>query len=299
MMSEIFRRLRPFGPVEEYKYVGFGSLWFSDFALFHRTLGIADMQSIEMVKSAKPRFEANKPFFSIKVEYEHSSKVLPTLPWDKRAFVWLDYEDSISTGILLDIQAIVARATSGTVLALSAPCRQAPEVEQALEEGSGPSAMSRFAGRMGPRVTPQDVSEEDLIGWPFAKLTRRIIVDQIRAALATRNLGLPDEQIVEYTPICEIEYEDGVKMTTTVGILTKTEDEELLQDCGFTTLDFLPPNSDTIRIDVPILTLREIRHIEKQLPTSGQLDYWEIPSSDADKFARFYRYLPNFAVLEH
>ncbi len=45
--------------------------------------------------------------------------------------------------------------------------------------------------------------------------------------------------------------------------------------------------------------MREIRHIEQQLPNKTPLDYGAIPSSDAEKFAKFYHYLPNFAVLEH
>ena len=31
MLCDVFRRLKPFGPVEDYVYVGFGSVWFSDF----------------------------------------------------------------------------------------------------------------------------------------------------------------------------------------------------------------------------------------------------------------------------
>lgn len=56
MMCDVFRRLRPFGRVEDYMYVGFGSVWFSDFSLFHRALGIRDMLSIEKERSAEQRF---------------------------------------------------------------------------------------------------------------------------------------------------------------------------------------------------------------------------------------------------
>jgi hypothetical protein len=80
MLCDIFRRLRPFGRIEDYVYVGFGSVWFSDFALFHRALGIKRMISIEQAETARDRIEANKPF-QIPVIYNQSTNVLPTLDW--------------------------------------------------------------------------------------------------------------------------------------------------------------------------------------------------------------------------
>ena len=68
MLCDIFRRLRPFGRVENYVYVGFGSIWFSDFMLMHRSLGIKDMISIEHSIESRDRIEDNKPF-RIPVDY--------------------------------------------------------------------------------------------------------------------------------------------------------------------------------------------------------------------------------------
>lgn len=47
MMGEVFGRLSAVEPLKAYQYVGFGAEFFSDFALYHQTLGIADMSSIE------------------------------------------------------------------------------------------------------------------------------------------------------------------------------------------------------------------------------------------------------------
>src|SRR5690606_4978275 len=62
MLCDIFRKLAAFEPVEHYRYVGFGSVWFADFMLFHRALGIRHMLSIEQAVGSRERFEANKPF---------------------------------------------------------------------------------------------------------------------------------------------------------------------------------------------------------------------------------------------
>jgi hypothetical protein len=299
MLSEIFRRLRPFQPVEDYTYVGLGSIWFSDFSLFHRALGIRDMQSIEKVKTAKDRVEANKPFSTIAVAYDDTSVVLPQLDWSKRSFIWLDYDDQLSPNMLLDCQTVATYAASGTVLAVSVQCQQAKEVDDAQDDPAGPLAFDRFRDQFGRESIPQDAAEEDLFGWPLGKLSRRMIETKIQSTLAVRNIGIGQFNTVSFLPICEIEYKDGAKMTTTVGIFVEGRELHLAQACGFDTLDFLSPTGRPIRIDIPVLTTREIRHVERQLPrTAVPMDYGSIPTSDADRFAEFYRYLPNFAALD-
>ncbi len=299
MLSEIFRRLRPFDSVEDYAYVGFGSLWFSDFSLFHRALGIHNMTSIERERSAQARIDANRPYSTIKMHYDESAVILPQLDWSKKSFVWLDYDDPITNDMLLDAQTIANHAISGTVLAISVQCHQAKEVQEAASDNSGPSAIALFRDRFGRELVPAEVAEMDLYSWKFATLSRRMFFSQIDKMLAARNTSLGTFDKLQFHPICEIEYKDGAKMTTLVGIVTSVADMGTVQQCKFDSLDFLNANGKPIRIDVPILTVREIRHLERQLPkTATPLDYGSIPVKDADQFAEFYRYLPNFAVLE-
>ena len=138
------------------------------------------------------------------------------------------------------------------------------------------------------------------MGWPFGALSRQMIKGQIEKALAIRNLGIDPDRRLSFIPICDINYEDGAKMTTVVGIFAEARDLTLVEDCGFDKLDFMPPEGRLVKIEVPILTVREIRHLERQMPKSGaDLDLGPIPQSDANKFAKLYRYLPNFAVIEH
>lgn len=301
MLSEVFRKLRPFGRIEDYQYVGLGSLWFSDFVLFHRTLGIRNMLSIERDENNEARFNDNKPFAAIQMDFRESSTVLPELPWDKPAFVWLDYDDPIAKGMLYDVQTVTQRAVSGTVLIVTIQCHRAPEaprVGQEIKEGE-PTAIERFRDRLGVEAVPPGKGEEDLSGWPFGELSRDIFASQIEAALAVRNLEVDPELQMQFRPICEFEYMDGAKMTTLVGILAENRDEKRVEDCGFDGLDFLPPGSRLLRIEVPVLTIKEIRDLERQLPLkTDPLAYGSIPEDHANNFINFYRYFPNFAVLE-
>ena len=57
MMCEALGRLAFLEYLENYRYIGFGSPYFADFTLFHRSLGITKLESIEKEESKKSRFE--------------------------------------------------------------------------------------------------------------------------------------------------------------------------------------------------------------------------------------------------
>ncbi len=300
MLCDVFRRLRPFGRVEEYVYVGFGSVWFSDFILFHRSLGIKNMVSIEQAETARERIEDNKPF-RIPVDYRASKDALPDLYWSRNQFIWLDYDDPLSAEMLLDMRSVARRAGSGSVLAVSVQCMKAPQVAEAETDTllGAPSALDRFVAVFGRERVPQETAADQLYGWQFGALSRDMILQEILAELAARNSdGLEAEML--FQPICSFEYEDGAKMTTIIGIFYSSSDQEKLEQCHFEALDFLPDPPRPVRITVPKLTAREFKKLESQLPLAegGNLELGTIPQKEARQFAEMYRYLPNFAVLE-
>lgn len=300
MLCEVFGRLGSFQPVPEYVYVGFGSVWFEDFILFHRILGVREMISIERDVAARRRIEENKPFSNITVHYNTASRILPRLDWSRRHFVWLDYEDALSTEILLDVRTVAARGQSGTLIAISVPCKRAHQIEDAGADPTGPSALDRFRDVFGRERVHSAVSEAQLEGWPFGKLSRRMLKAEIQAALAVRNAAAARGDILSFKPICDIEYDDGTKMTTVVGIIAAAGEKGAFAECRFGHLDFLPSKGRLVRVKVPKLTVREVRKLERQLPklVGGKLDLGSIPALEAKAFKILYRYLPNFAVLE-
>ena len=103
MLCEAFRRLSEFGSLDSYRYLGFGSTYFSDFALFYRLLGLRNMISIEKDAANSQRFEFNRPFRCIDVKFSHSNDALPTLPWNERTIGWFDYDDKLDAGLLADV----------------------------------------------------------------------------------------------------------------------------------------------------------------------------------------------------
>lgn len=296
MLVDILRRLAPFQPVETYRYVGFGSVWFSDFSLFHKALGIREMVSIEQAGTARARFEANKPF-NIDIKYDKASNVLPRLDWSKRNIVWLDYDTALTKEILDDARAVTNRIISGSVLAISVQCTKAPEMVEA-ERDPSISAVNRLRQNFGRERINPEIDETNLTSWNYGKLIRDLISAEIEQSLSVRNMESTNK--VEFTKIADIDYQDDAKMTTIVGIIVSESEKETLTTCAFDKLEFIPENTKRVLIDSPKLTIRELRHIEQQLPAQelSEISLGAIPETDAQKFIKLYRFLPNFAVLE-
>lgn len=298
MLLEIARRLSVFGPIDQYRYVGLGSVWFSDFQQFHRAFGISEMISIEREKSAEARIRANIPFAAVTPYFDTTANVLPALDWTKRQIVWLDYDDPISPAVLADAATVARRVPSGSLIAISVQAHHATELDEAKKTGAG-SPANLFRGRYDAGVLPADFEEDDLYGRPFAKLSASMIEGQIEAALVAQNANIdPDSgQRLSYRPVCRIAYADGAPMMTTVGIIVADSEAEHVTGLHLDRLDFVPEDG-IVRIEVPKITPREARLMETRLP--GTLDGADhVPLSDAQNFAKFYRYLPTFASVDH
>src|SRR5712692_6704606 len=60
-------------------YIGFGSIWFTDFVLAHKVLRIDDMVSIEDNDIGYLRAKFNSPYSTVRVEHGLSTAILPRL----------------------------------------------------------------------------------------------------------------------------------------------------------------------------------------------------------------------------
>ena len=116
MFCEAFQRLTPFDKVENYKYIGFGSTFFSDFALFHKKLNISQMISIEKDVLKRKRFKFNRPFNCIKLRFGNSWDLLPRIQLSNKAILWLDYDEKLRTEMLKDLKTYANKANSGNLI---------------------------------------------------------------------------------------------------------------------------------------------------------------------------------------
>ena len=276
MLCEAFRRIHQFGRVEDYRYVGFGSIYFSDFSLFHRALGIDDMISIEEDVYARDCFEFNKPFSCIELDFRHSSESLPTLDWNLKTIAWLDYDEKLNESKLEDVATLCTRACSGSMMIVSVnaePEREPSEDEKKeFETETGqPFSVDGYRLRVfRSRLqdgTPSNLSGSDLRGKGVAIASHRILQNTIAETLSNRNQILPQEERVNYQQLFHFHYNDGALMLTVGGIFFKEGDRSKFDACEFHSLDFVRYGDEAIMIRAACLTLKELRFLNAQLPT--------------------------------
>src|SRR5689334_751654 len=111
MIVEMLGRLTYFNDLADYEYVGFGAAYFADFRLVHRVLGISSMLSMEKDTYALERYEANKPYETVRVRGGWASDLLPKeVNWDRPVIAWLDFDGALDSDRLDEIAAVVDRA---------------------------------------------------------------------------------------------------------------------------------------------------------------------------------------------
>ncbi|MDE0242540.1 MAG: hypothetical protein OXQ84_20490 [bacterium] len=300
MLCEVFSRLRPFSSLRDYVYVGFGSIWFADHVLFHKSLGISELISIERVSAHAARFEFNRPFANVDVRIGSANQQLTGLDWGKPLILWLDYDDPLSPSILDDVRTVATRAESGMLLTVSVQANGfvgASDVDD--EEREVIRTPRDFRNEFGDERTPGDLNVLDLTGWKVAKTSRVALRQEIDEALLRRNVSVQEEERLEFHQVAAFEYADGAKMTTIAGILVKASETGTYQACGYDELEYFRDGVDAVRIKVPKLTPKEMRFLDSLLPgLPDEEELAPLPPADAKHYGRFYRYLPNFASFE-
>lgn len=299
MLCDLFRRLEPLGRVESYQYVGFGSIYFSDFLLFHQLLGISQMVSVEKEETNWPRFDFNKPFRCVDLKLGHSNVVLPTLDWSKRSIVWLDYDGKLDKEVLADIATFCSKATSGSMLLITVnvepergPLGASPTEQIQLR-------LKTFADSIGEDKVPVDVTGADLRAGGFAAVCRRVIDNEMRAILNARNGPLAHDKKVSYRQLVHLTYADDAQMMTVGGLVYENHEQPLVDKCAFDDLVFVRTETEAVNVRAPKFTQKEIRTLNAKLPEllADEATLPGVPQTDVSEYAKIYRYYPSFSEV--
>lgn len=294
MLCEAFARLGQFAPLNRYRYVGFGAAYFTDFILLHKVLGVHDMVSIEREAEGRGRFLFNRPYRCVEIEFGKSTAVLPRLCWQKRSIVWLDYNDRLDDDILEDVTHVFGRIHDGSVVAITVNAHPLPW------RPGGKERLEDLRNRVGKHRVPGRVKQSDLREWGTASVSRAIIDEEIKRAIADRNGLRPAGSRFMYKQLFNFRYADGERMLTVGGIVYREDQSRALASCGFEDLSFVRTDEQPFEIYVPNLTYLERRALDSGLPRDGaeQMPLDWIPEREREAYARCYRYYPTFAETE-
>ena len=299
MLCDLFRRLEPFGRVENYRYIGFGSIYFSDFHLFHQVMGISDMISVEKDERNFARFDFNKPFRCVDLKPGHSNKVLPVLDWSKRVIVWLDYDGKLDKEVLADIATFCSKAVSGSLLLVSVNVEPEFGKPGATPDEQNATRLKSLADAIGEEKIPLGVTGADLRAEGFASVCYRVIDNEIKTLLGARSGPLSHESKSVYRQLINLKYADDAQMMTIGGLIFENQHQPLVEECAFGDLSFVRGEADTVNVRAPKFTQKEIRALNAKLPEAGaeKTALPGVPEIDVIEFAKIYRYYPSFGEV--
>jgi len=303
LFAESFKNI-PFHKISDYEYVGFGSLYFSDFRVFHKEVGIDKLISIEKNSNDKERFEYNKPFSCIDVRYGHSSSEIPKLDWESPKIIWLDYDGTLNKDVLGDIRTCASNSESGTFLAVSinAEPLQDPKASQDDPE----HGIEKLIDAVGKQRIPAGTKSVDLSSKGTAKAYYDIVIAEVQKALSVRNACIQKSDQLKFMQCFHIKYADGAPMLTIGGFLANYRHQKLLMKSSIVKQLFYRNGSDSLSIDVPLLTLKEVIDLEMLVPVDGIEDLdpnkfkhnTKAPNRDVVHYLKTYRFLPNYLPVQ-
>jgi hypothetical protein len=299
MMADAFLRLRPFGSIESYRYVGMGSVYFADFMLFHTVCGFTNLVSIEDApdQQTQNRFKFNVPLGSIQLMFGHSNVELPKLYWESvRTICWLDYDGSLTESTLTDIRFLASRMTSGSLLVVT--------VDTRLNDESSANHKKQLDKLIAQIGTAKKVPSEITVAAKLRKsqvksVFRTIMTQELRDGIDERNAGMPLEQRITFEQIFNFEYSDKAPMLTIGWIIFDEGQRGRFQECQFGKLNFVRSGNSAFEIAPPFLTPHEMRELnrcdEKQTYRPSDLP---LPPGEQKNYEEIRRYWPTGGYAE-
>ena len=309
IIRDMLISLNRFASLADYKYIGFGSKYFADFSLFHRTLHINDMVSIESDIKNKEKYHFNKPFDCIDVVMGKSNEALPKIDFSKEFITWLDYDYSIDESMLNDMGVLIENLVSGSVILTSynsiswkiAPLRsQFNDQESSYKE----LFIKKLIGLVTEKYIPANIPDKALSkASTFSRIVRSIFVLKIEELLNEKNAALDWQDKWKYKQIMYFQYKDGADMATLGWVFYQEKDRSRIESCCFDKDEFSRDDENFYEIKIPNLTVKEINSLQNAMPFNGSIDRVKLPESiysdeDILCFSKIYKYFPSFMNVD-
>ena len=284
LLLESFQQLALDGfDLSSYRYLGFGSPYYVDFVLFHRTLGISSMLCIER-EDIPRRMEFNKPFRFVDVRMQPVSEIIAELGSEGRLLVWLDYDEPLDGNKLDDIDGFCQRLNVGSILLVTVRSGLQVKQRDALLDEAG-EAFSVFYGRPVRAKLLQPANA--------AGFFEEVIRGRIDSTLQTR-------EDVQFVQMFDFRYADGAQMLSVGGMICDAGTAEQLRAGRAMKGEWIRADGRApTEIKVPLLTVREKLWLEQRLHetlTVADLEF-ELEERHLEDFKRHYRQYPSYTEV--
>lgn len=288
MLIDAFQKLVRVGfEIHDYQYTGMGSIYFVDFILFHRILGISKMLSVEYSTKIPQRIIFNRPFGFIAIEMKPIGDIIPSLSRDIKHILWLDYDSILYKGHLEDIYLAASRLPRESILLVTL------DVEPPVAESDDPHDWRDYFEQHAGDYLPVNPKLESFSKSNLPKLNAEVIFKVINAGLAARD--------VEFLPLFNFVYRDGHQMLSVGGMIGSDSERSriLSSELSKTTYIRMGVDLEPYEIRVPKVTRKERLHLDSAMPCG---DTWEpkefeLSKEDVLAYRDIYRFFPAYAEL--
>ena len=320
LVFDVLVRAMPLVGFEQHRYLGFGSMWFSDFRLAHRVLGLGEMISMER-KEYEDRANFNRPYRCITVKGEDSTEFLRTVEWNSPFISWLDYDGCLELSVVEDLGLFLDGCPANSIVLVSVNSGRAnyrPKAAAARDVGKRIStALGQVEALLGAGVVPprfepappvSGAAHGDVREAEFAEFLAEALLAFMthRVAKGGRKFGeTVDGKAIpmRFLPLFNFCHKDGAEMVTVGGVVCSGQDEDNPW-CNDLALG-VERNADRLpkhrRLDLVPLTLKEKLTLDSCLP-HAEVDFMTeakqkgIGLDDAEllKYRRYYSHFPVF-----
>lgn len=286
------RELQAHLELEGLVFVGFGSVWFTDFIAAHKVLRVDDMVSIEAHDVGYRRALFNAPYATIRVKHGISGEILPTLyddqelrarPW----LVWLDYDFSFDESVRDDVRSLIENAPKNSVIIFTFNGHE-------MGYGNAQDRPDRLRELFGA-VVPDELSKRSCKEERMQETLADLALDYMRSIAA--DLSRPGG----FLPAVRVIYKDSAPMITVGGVLPAKGAARVASDVINGNSWPCKPEK---RIMAPHLTMREAALLQSQLPRADQLTRdliqnlgFDLEQHQIDTFQNYYKQYPAFAQI--
>ena len=273
-------------------YVGLGSVWFADFLMAHRQLGIKHLHSIEMDSITYSRAKFNKPFGTVRVHEGESSKVIPSLLKrrdikSRSWIVWLDFDRRLYDQTVQELCDLVVQLPRNSFLVTTfvVDAKSYGKLEERRE------FVEEIFGKLLDPVSTAVLKDDD----QFGSWLSQVLEDHLAHHFV--KMG----RVGAFVPSFKLTYRDGRAMATVGAFLAADETSDaVIEMCSSAAW----PGRPSQPISTTPLTLKEVTALQAKLPRTRRLTRTDVQRMGFDLeidqielYQDYYLHFPAFAQI--
>lgn len=309
LIFDLLMRAKELLDFSNHRYLGFGSMWFADFRLAHRLLGLEDMISMEREQYAE-RARFNSPYHCVSVLGGDSSTTLSEFNWDAPVLSWLDYDGVLDESVSRDLRTILGSCTENSIVIVTTNAvrenYRPRNIGRRTREDTALGQIERLltTGVVPARFEPKpsegnhgDVNERN-----FPCFLAEAILAYLSNIVASGGRQSDSGERFSFFPLFNFCHKDGANMVTVGGVVTAGQDGRVWRNTIASNIQFEHGVPAHQRLDLVPLTLKEKIALDACLPEREVLNFIErakmigvrLAEDDLVKYWHHHRHFPLF-----